>query len=185
MKIYTKRGDSGETDLIGAGRVPKDHIRVEAYGAVDELNAALGVALAVSEHDDLGTLGRTIQATLFDLGAYLATPDAERRSKSAIGGLGAKQVASLEAEIDRLERELPPLRSFILPGGAQAAAAFHLARTVCRRAERRLVALAREDALEPEALAYVNRLSDLLFTFARVENRRAGSDDIEWHGSRR
>lgn len=182
MKIYTRRGDRGETDLFGGGRVGKHHARVEAYGAVDELNASLGMAAALTRQADLRELCLALQAALFDLGAYLASPDASRREKSGIAPPSGAAVADVEAKIDALESELTPLRRFVLPGGTQAAAAFHLARTVCRRAERRVVALDREEGLDATAVGYLNRLSDLLFTLARVENRRAGVPDVEWLG---
>jgi cob(I)alamin adenosyltransferase len=178
VRLYTRRGDSGETDLFGGPRVPKDDLRVEAYGAVDELNAALGVAGAASSHAELQALCRTIQGALFDLGAYLASPDAERRAKSRIP-------EPRQEDVDALEAELPPLRRFVLPGGTPAAAAFHVARTVCRRAERRAVALDHESPLAPGALRYLNRLSDLLFALARAENQRAGVGDVEWAGRER
>lgn len=182
MKIYTKRGDRGETDLLGGGRVGKDDRRVETYGEVDELNASLGAAAAASPHADLRDFVRSIQATLFSLGAYLASPDEARRERAAISGVGEDDVEALEKQIDALEGELEPLRRFILPGGSAAAAGFHVARTVCRRAERRAVELDRAEPLSPVALRYLNRLSDLLFVIARVENRRAGVPDIEWAG---
>jgi cob(I)alamin adenosyltransferase len=182
VKIYTRRGDRGETDLFAGGRVRKDHPRVEAYGAVDELNSALGLACAHSTHEDVQALCRGIQARLFELGAYLAAPDERGRAKAGIHAPPEADVEALEREIDRFERELEPLERFVLPGGSQAAAAFHLARTICRRAERCCVALDAEAALAPSALAYLNRLSDLLFVLARVENRRAGLADVEWLG---
>jgi cob(I)alamin adenosyltransferase len=182
VKIYTRRGDRGETDLFAGGRVRKDDLRVEAYGAVDELNSALGLAAAASPHEDLRALCRGIQARLFDLGAYLAAPDEKRRAKAGIAEPQASDVAGLEAEIDRFEKELPALVRFVLPGGTAAAASFHVARTVCRRAERRCVALDAEQPLAAAALGYLNRLSDLLFVLARVENRRAGLPDLEWLG---
>jgi len=182
VKIYTKRGDAGETDLLGGGRVGKDDRRVEAYGEVDELNACLGVCAAASPHADVGELMRAIQAVLFSLGAYLASPDDARRERAAIPGVEPSHVEALEKRIDACEAELAPLRRFILPGGTTAAAAFHVARTVCRRAERRAVALHRAEPLAPEALRYLNRLSDLCFVLARVENRRAGVPDLEWEG---
>ena len=182
MKIYTKRGDQGETDLLGGGRVSKDCVRVEAYGAVDELNACLGRCAAESTHDDLCEIIRDIQSSLFDLGGYLASPDAKRRQKGSIPQPEDPDVERLEARIDALETELEPLKLFILPGGTPAAAALHLARTVCRRAERREIALHRVEPLSAAALRYLNRLSDLLFVMARVENRRAGVADIEWVG---
>jgi len=181
VTIYTRRGDKGETDLLGGRRVAKDDLRVEAYGAVDELDARLGVCAAESGHEDLRELVHVIQGRMFELGAYLAAPDAEQRRRSGVPEPGDGDVAVLEAQIDTLTRELDPLRHFILPGGSRAAAAFHVARTACRRAERRAVQLHRESPLEPAALRYLNRLSDLLFVMARVENRRAGVDDIEWH----
>ena len=185
MKIYTRRGDGGETDLFGGERVAKDALRVEAYGAVDEANAMLGLALASTRHDDLRAIGEEIQARLFDLGGYLATPDASRREKGDVPEPEAEDVAKLEAHIDALEEGLAPLKSFILPGGVPAAAAFHGARTVCRRAERRCVALHRQESLSAASLRYVNRLSDLLFVMARVENHRAGVADVPWRGPRR
>jgi len=191
VKIYTRRGDHGETDLFGGGRVSKDTLRVAAYGEVDELNAALGAAVAASAHVDVGEIVRRIQGTLFDIGAYLATPDPDHRRKAGVPCPGDEDVARLEAEIDRFEKELAPLKSFVLPGGTPAAAAFHLARTVCRRAERSLVALDRSESqegasgLDAVVLRYTNRLSDLLFVLARLENRRAGVADIEWVGRNR
>lgn len=182
MKIYTRRGDAGETDLFGGPRVAKDHLRVEAYGAVDELNAVVGAASAASPHEAVRALCARIQGALFDLGAYLASPDPERRAKARIPEPRSEDVDALEAEIDALDAELAPLRRFVLPGGTPAAAAFHVARTVCRRAERRAVALAHEEPLAPLALRYLNRLSDLLFTLARIENARAGVGDVEWTG---
>jgi len=182
VKIYTKRGDQGQTDLSGGGRVSKDCARVEAYGAVDELNACLGRCAAESKHDDLRAIIQDIQSSLFDLGGYLAAPDAGRREKASIPQPEDPDVARLEAHIDALEGELEPLKRFILPGGTLAAAALHLARTVCRRAERREITLHELEPLNAAALRYLNRLSDLLFVMARVENRRAGVADVEWLG---
>ena len=182
MKIYTRRGDAGETDLIGSGRVPKDHPRVDAYGAVDELNAALGVAAAASGQEDLRALVAMIQRELFSLGAYLATPEPRHREPAGIRAPSAVEVSALEAKIDTFEGELPPLVRFVLPGGTPGAAAFHVARTVCRRVERCAIGLDRQEALEPTTIHYLNRLSDLLFVLARVENHRAGVPDVEWDG---
>lgn len=182
MKIYTRRGDRGETDLLGGGRVSKDSVRVEAYGAVDELNAHLGRYAAESTQDDLREIIRDIQSSLFDLGGYLASPDDARRESASIPQPEDLDVERLEARIDALEAELEPLKRFVLPGGTSAAAASHLARTVCRRAERRAIALHGAEPLRAAALRYLNRLSDLLFVMARVENRRAGVADIEWVG---
>jgi cob(I)alamin adenosyltransferase len=181
MKIYTRRGDSGETDLFGSGRVAKDHLRVEAYGAVDELNAVLGTCGAAAP-GDLGDRVQAIQRALFSLGAYLATPEARHREAMGMHEPSDASIAALEAQIDALETELAPLERFVLPGGTPAAAAFHVARTVCRRAERIAVALDRAESLAPSAVRYLNRLSDLLFVLARVANRRAGVPDVEWEG---
>ena len=180
MTLYTRRGDAGETDLLGGPRVSKDHLRVEAYGAVDELNAAVGAARAASVHEDLRDIAREIQERLFEVGGTLAAPDPQRRAKSGVPELDAQQVDSVERHIDRLEQEVEPLRRFVLPGGTAAAAAFHVARTACRRAERRCVALHGREPLDAVLLGYLNRLSDLLFVMARVENHRAGSGDVEW-----
>jgi len=185
MKIYTRRGDRGETDLFGSGRVAKDHVRVEAYGAVDELNAALGLCAAASAQPDVRALVEQLQRGLFALGAYLATPDPRHREASATRPPDDAEIAALEQRIDAFEQELPPLKRFVLPGGTPAAAALHLARTVCRRAERAAVSLDRTERLGADALRYLNRLSDLLFVMARVENRRAGMADVEWEGRER
>jgi len=180
VKIYTKRGDRGETDLFGGGRVAKSDLRVCAYGEVDELNACVGVATAQSAHEDVRELLRRVQCKLFDLGAFLATPEATSREKAGIEDIAEAEVGVLEQAIDRFESELEPLKTFILPGGTHSAAAFHVARTVCRRAERTGVALDAESPLGGAALRYLNRLSDLLFVIARVENRRAGEPDVPW-----
>jgi cob(I)alamin adenosyltransferase len=182
MKIYTKTGDAGDTGLFGGGRVGKDAARVGAYGEVDELNAVLGLAGSLSRDEEISSLLREIQSDLFTLGAILASPAAEEggRASAHVPELDAARIAELERRIDAAEEELPPLRTFILPGGHRGAAALHLARTVCRRAERRVVALAREVALPQTVLPYLNRLSDLLFTLARLENRRAGVEEQPW-----
>lgn len=185
VKIYTKRGDQGETDLLGGGRVSKDNARVEAYGEVDELNACIGECAALTAHDDLREISQAIQSLLFDLGGYLASPNAARQEKGGIPEPEESDVEALEAHIDSLEEELEPLKRFILPGGTPAAATFHRGRTVCRRAERRAVTLHAVEPLSPASLRYLNRLSDLLFVMARVENRRAGIADIEWIGRER
>jgi cob(I)alamin adenosyltransferase len=178
-KIYTRRGDDGSTGLFGGPRVRKDDLRVAAYGDVDELNSALGVAREELPEGDLRTLLDELQSELFTLGAQLATPDASAAPKE-IPRIGAQQTDRLEREIDRLTEELPPMRNFILPSGSRAGAALHLCRTVCRRAERKMVELADSSPVPPEALAYVNRLSDLLFVMARAANLRAGGREIPW-----
>lgn len=181
MRIYTRTGDTGETGLIGGQRVPKDDVRVEAYGTIDELNAALGLARSLIEQEDLNTLLEHIQSQLFDIGAELASPP-ERAAQFA--SVGEAEVQTLEAAIDRLEAELEPLRQFILPGGTLAAAALHLARTICRRAERRVVTLSRHSTVNGAIIKFLNRLSDLLFVMARVANHRAGVPDVRWRRNR-
>ena len=185
MKIYTRGGDQGETSLFGGERVTKDTPRVEAYGSVDELNALLGLAASELEGqaDLRGYLG-TIQRSLFDLGAELATPesDASAGRKKAVPQVNERDVTELESWIDKLDAELEPLRSFVLPGGARAAGLLHLARTVCRRSERRVVALGHTETVVPVWLHYLNRLSDLLFVMARVVNHRAGVEEPTWVG---
>jgi cob(I)alamin adenosyltransferase len=179
VKIYTRGGDAGETSLFDNTRVSKSDVRVDAYGDVDELNACLGAARAVVEDVDLEQLLVTLQQELFAVGARLADPSARiagRVTKAAVPG---DAVQRMETAIDRLEQELPPLRRFILPGGSSGGSLLHLARTVCRRAERRVVSLG-SDAVEPAVVVYLNRLSDLLFVMARVANRRAGIIEIEW-----
>jgi cob(I)alamin adenosyltransferase len=176
-RIYTRTGDTGETGLIGGRRVRKDDPRVEAYGAVDELNAQLGVARTVVRDRDLEEVFDRLQNRLFDLGAELATPKDAPKTPSAIT---AAEVKVLEGVIDLYQETLPPLRAFILPVGNGLAAALHVSRTVCRRAERRVVALHRTEPVNPEALRYLNRLSDLLFVLARVANARAMIPDELW-----
>ena len=178
-KIYTRRGDDGSTGLFGGPRVRKDDLRVSAYGDVDELNSALGVAREEVPEGDLRSLIDSFQSELFTLGAQLATPDIEAAPKE-IPRITAENVARLESEIDRLTEQLPPMKTFILPGGSRAGAALHLCRTVCRRAERKAVELAESGPVPPEALAYLNRLSDLLFVMARAANLRAGGREIPW-----
>jgi cob(I)alamin adenosyltransferase len=179
MKIYTKTGDAGDTGLFGGPRVSKDAPRIEAYGTVDELNSALGVVRAQLEAGEINDLVARIQHELFDLGAQLATPNPAAHQTALVG---ARHIAALEAAIDRFEAGLEPLKQFILPGGTPAAAGLHLARAVCRRAERRVVTLAHASS-EPVAgdiLVYLNRLSDLLFVLARAVNRQAGRGDEPW-----
>jgi cob(I)alamin adenosyltransferase len=180
MKIYTRTGDAGGTALFGGTRVSKAAPRVAAYGDVDELNACLGTVRAESElSGDIVELIERLQKDLFAIGARLADPAekiAERVTKVAVADA---DIQRLEDWIDRFEAELPPLRRFILPGGTRAGALLHLSRTVCRRAERQIVALG-TDQVEPHVLAYVNRLSDLLFVMARVVNHRSGHPEVEW-----
>lgn len=187
MKIYTRTGDEGDTSLFGGGRVPKDHLRVEAYGTVDELNAALGCAIATVQSAQIRERLGHLQHDLFAVGAHLATPppSAGRRAPG-LPPLPEGRIAEMEGWMDESESELPPLRAFILPGGSRGAADLHLCRTICRRAERTLLPLMRtEEGKESDeslifALRYLNRLSDLLFVFARLENARAGGAEVEW-----
>jgi cob(I)alamin adenosyltransferase len=184
MKIYTRTGDQGETGLFGGGRVAKDDLRVQAYGSVDEANAALGVARAALRRQGGAAAAldedlEALQGALFDLGADLATP-LDARARQALRPVAAADVEALERRIDALDDELEPLGTFILPGGSDAAAALHVARSVARRAERDTVALARVAEVNPEALRYLNRLSDLLFTLARAVNARSGVPDAGW-----
>lgn len=177
-RIYTKTGDDGATALGDGSRVPKDHARVEAIGAVDELNAALGVLQTQQPMPERALLDG-VSNDLFDLGADLCVPQAADEALGARLRISADHGAALEAAIDRLNANLPPLSSFVLPGGTPAAAWCHLARTICRRAERRLVTLASQATVNPQALIYLNRLSDLLFVLARVLNG-SGAHDVLW-----
>ena len=216
MKLYTRRGDGGDTGLFGGGRVPKHDARVEAYGCVDELNAAVGAAAAqvlasragtdpattdqasvgqaappagadraavVRAGGDTASRLRRVSADLFAIGAWLATPPqhaSRARSTPELPPLPDGRVAHMEAWIDEAQAETGPLRHFVLPGGCPAAAALHVARTVCRRAERRVVALAAASPVNEAIVPYLNRLSDYLFAAARLENKRAGRKEAEW-----
>ena len=179
VRIYTKTGDSGETSLFDNSRVSKSHPRVEAYGDVDELNACLGAARAAGADPDLDEALETIQRQLFAVGARLADPASRIAARVEKAAVQNADVERLEKWIDSLEQVLPPLRKFILPGGSTCGAWLHLARTVCRRAERRVVGLG-EEAVEPIVVVYLNRLSDLLFVLSRVANRRAGAGEVTW-----
>jgi len=176
MKIYTKFGDKGSTALLGGAVVPKDDLRVEAYGTVDELNAALGIVAAVSEDSALSASVMRIQKDLFIVGAYLATKGKRARA------IPLSRVDELEDEIDALWSGLPPLRHFVVPGGTRTASILHLARTVCRRAERRIISLSRKENVDPSILAYMNRVGDLLFAMARKANRKSRAEETVWRG---
>ncbi|MCH2113777.1 MAG: cob(I)yrinic acid a,c-diamide adenosyltransferase [Pirellulales bacterium] len=177
MKIYTRTGDQGSTSLFGNQRVPKCDLRICAYGTVDELNAVLGVARAQGLSAQLDTVVQRLQNQLFDLGAELASPDPEQCSTEF---LQEAVIAEQEAWMDAFEQQLPPLTNFILSGGTEAAATLHLARCVCRRAEREIVALSQAAAVRDLVLKYVNRTSDLLFVIARMANVEAGVADVVW-----
>lgn len=178
MKIYTRTGDEGTTALFGGDRVVKSHPRIEAYGTVDELNAVLGVVLASGAEARLSDVLTRIQHDLFVLGADLATPD---HARPTVPRIGPDHVAALETDIDAADADLAPLRRFILPGGTIVAAHLHVARTVCRRAERLTVEAATREPINEHAVVYLNRLSDLLFVLARHANHTAGQADVEWH----
>ncbi|MCA2981890.1 MAG: cob(I)yrinic acid a,c-diamide adenosyltransferase [Myxococcaceae bacterium] len=178
MKIYTKTGDGGDTSLFGGGRVGKESDRVESYGQIDELNSVLGMARA----EGLGALDeltKALQDQLFTIGSILATP-AGSKAAAHIPQMKAEWVSAMESAIDGFDQQLPALTSFIIPGGTKAAAALHHARCVCRRAERRIVPLMRAGDVEQDVVVYLNRLSDLLFTMARMANFSAGVKDEPW-----
>ncbi len=178
-RVYTRTGDDGTTGLTGGHRVSKDSLRVEAYGTVDELNSQLGAALAAGIDDTLASDLAQIQNELFHLGADLSTPEADKAR--ALGPrIEQRHIDSLERLMDRLTAELKPLENFVLPGGSPGAAHLHLARAVCRRAERIVVALARKEAVGSYTVRYLNRLSDALFVLARYENSRRGVADTTW-----
>jgi cob(I)alamin adenosyltransferase len=181
-RVYTRTGDKGKTGLVGGKRVPKDHPRIEAYGTVDELNAAVGMArIALGRsgaREALDGILARVQNELFDLGAELATPDASRRARSP--AIHERHVAALEREMDALNEGLPELRSFVLPGGGEASALLHVARTVCRRAERRALTLAKRSRVGPQVIPYLNRLSDALFVFSRHAARADGVEELLW-----
>ena len=177
MKIYTKKGDKGLTSLFGGTNIEKNSIRIHAYGTVDELNSVLGITLTHTISDRGRDIIKEIQNQLFVLGADLATLPSK---KSKIERIGSTEIKQLEDWIDELDEQLPKLTSFILPGGSPAGASLHLARTVCRRAERHTVELKRNEELSDEVIIYLNRLSDLLFVLARLENHNAGIEETKW-----
>jgi len=176
MRIYTKFGDKGSTSLIGGTVVPKNDPRVEAYGAVDELNAVLGLAIAFSDAPGLGESLRGIQSDLFIIGAELATKGKKAKA------IPPSRTGEIEKEIDRLWAELPPLTHFIIPGGSKSASLLHLARTVCRRAERAVIALSQKEAVNADTIVYMNRVGDLLFTWARFVNYKKKVPETLWKG---
>lgn len=175
MKIYTRTGDQGQTSLFGGARVAKNDARIEAYGTVDELNSFIGVARTTPIPSDTDRTLDQVQHDLFEIGAHLASPGTSR-----FPGVEPARIEALEVAIDAMERELPPLKNFILPGGTSPAAHLHVARTVCRRVERLVVALGDDSEATLSTIAYLNRLSDYLFVAARFANLRAGVDDVAW-----
>ncbi len=192
MKIYTRTGDRGETALIGGGRVSKNDVRVAAYGDVDEANSAIGLAIVAvravegDAMDRVAEFLRIVQEDLFAIGAHLATPGAMKGDAASrhLPDSPVDRIPEMEGWIDEVETRLEPLRAFVLPGGSEAAARLHLARTVCRRAERSVISLAGASAIDEGIIAYLNRLSDLLFTCARLANSATGAGDIPWTGRR-
>lgn len=175
MRIYTKTGDDGTTGLYGGGRISKADLRIRAIGDVDELNAQIGWARTMVTNEDFDHKLEQLQRELFDIGADLASVDRKKGCRT-----GEALVARLEIWIDKANKELPPLKKFILPGGSPTAAALHLARTICRRAERSVVALWNSEDVNPQIPVYLNRLSDLLFVWARLENASAGVEEVVW-----
>lgn len=175
-KIYTRTGDAGTTGLSGGERTPKDSLRIDVIGEVDELNCAVGMVRAHQIRPEIQTVLSEVQHKLFDLGGELSMPGYQ--------AIAADDVALLEQELDGFNAELPPLKEFILPGGGPAAAACHLARAICRRAERRLVALARDETINAQGQAYINRLSDLLFVVSRILARDEGGSEVLWRNER-
>lgn len=186
MKLYTKTGDRGDTGLFGGERVRKDHARVRAYGAVDEANSAIGMAASAVLPPDVAAELPGIMSDLFDIGAELATPStsagASQLAQKLVTRVDGARIAELEALIDAVEAEVPPLKTFVLPAGTDGAARLHFARTVVRRAEREIVSLSSDDGvkLRDDVIIYVNRLSDLLFAWARLANHRGGVGDVAW-----
>lgn len=184
MKIYTKTGDKGETGLFGGGRVSKDNLRIEAYGTIDELNSVLGVTINYIKDESVITLLRKIQSELFVAGSDLAAPRDKENAKFKIPRVEKEASEELERQIDFYSGKLEELRHFILPGGSMGASYLHLARTVCRRAERLVVALNKTVETGDKIIVYLNRLSDLLFVLARYENMVSGVPDVAWKGSK-
>ena len=185
MKLYTKTGDDGHTSLFGGQRVAKNHPRVEAYGTVDELNAALGLIAACNPksnpfEEELDGLLQRIQSRLFDLGADLATPEGNPH-EDKIHRITSQDVEEVEARIDTVDERNEPMHHFVLPGGTELAARLHLARTICRRAERAVIRVDHSEPVTEAAMVYLNRLSDLLFALARLANKSAGAADVPWH----
>lgn len=177
--VYTKSGDRGTTSLVGGTRVPKTHVRLEAYGTVDELSAHLGLLSTYLTEEADRRFIQQVQNQLFVVGTHLATDQSRTELKTA-GIVTREQVETMEHEIDRMDAQLPPLSAFVLPGGSRGAAVCHICRTVCRRAERRILALAAEAAVSPELLSYVNRLSDYLFVLSRKMNQDEKKEEIFW-----
>jgi cob(I)alamin adenosyltransferase len=180
MKIYTKTGDKGDTGLFGAGRVPKDSLRIEAYGTIDELNSFIGAAITEIKEEGVKELLLKIQNELFLTGTDLATPNFEKDEKLKIKRVPAEYHLNLEKEIDKYEDKLDELKNFILPGGSKSASFLHICRTICRRAERKVVTLSKKEKLNENIQIYLNRLSDLFFVLSRIENKVSNYPDVIW-----
>ncbi len=180
MKIYTKTGDKGETGLFGGERVPKNSERIDTYGTTDELNSFIGLALTEVKDEDVRFLLEKIQNQLFTVGADLAAPDTPKNKKLNIERVPEKFIKNLEDEIDRFEERLEPLKNFILPGGSKSSAVLHICRTICRRAERKVVSLSKTDMINKNIVIYLNRLADLFFVLSRFENKVSNVPDVTW-----
>lgn len=180
MRIYTKTGDKGETSLFGGKRVKKDNLRIEACGTVDELNSVIGVVRSMRVFREVDKVLEGVQNDLFVLGADLATPEWKVHRRAREARIRDDHVKAIEAIIDRIQAKLPPLRRFVLPGGSSPASHLHLARAVCRRAERRVVKSSQEEPVNPIVIAYLNRLADLLFVLARFVNKKAKAAEVHW-----
>lgn len=178
MKIYTKTGDDGNTSLFGGERVKKNNLRIDSYGTIDELNAAIGITLTENLDSEIKIVLTEIQNKLFQIGSELASP--KNVKSSAIKKIANEEIFFLENSIDKFDEKLPPIKNFILPGGSKGSAHLHFARTICRRAERIIVELKEKENVSDNLLVYVNRLSDLLFTLARYENHVRQTPEIEW-----
>ncbi len=181
MKIYTKTGDNGETGLFGGERVPKNSPRIEAYGTVDELNSSIGLALTEAVDGEVKELLLKLQNELFTLGSDLATPENEKNKKLNVARVPEKFYIEIENAIDHFESKLKPLKNFILPGGSKSAALLHVCRTICRRAERRVVELKKHEDVNDNIIIFLNRISDLLFVLARYENSVSNVPDTKWN----
>jgi len=180
LKIYTKTGDKGETGLFGGKRVQKSSIRISAYGTVDELNAALGLSLCYVQNEKVKSVLERLQHQLFVVGADLATPLETESKNITIPRVSSEEITDSETAIDSFEKELEPLQYFILPGGSKAAAQLHVARTICRRAEREVVLLSQQEEINQNIVILLNRISDLLFVLSRIENKTSGIPDQKW-----
>ncbi len=180
MKIYTKTGDKGETGLFGGERVPKDHLRINAYGTIDELNAFIGLTISELNSTEIREVLTDLQKKLFVVGSDLATPENEKNKKINVSRTSQDFIKKAESDIDRFTEKLDELRNFILPGGSKGSALLHICRTICRRAEREVVSLKKTESINENIVVFLNRLSDLLFVLSRYENKVSGIPDTKW-----